>query len=160
MSRKILASLFAAALVVPAAAFAQTASPIHVDQPWARASAGQTGAAYLTVRNDGDAPDKLLAVRTPAAGKAELHTMAMDGNVMKMRPVLDIPVAAHGTAQLKPGGMHVMLMDLRTPLKQGDKFPLTLKFEKAGDVSVEVSVEGVGAMGPGAMPMQDHMPQH
>ena len=111
------------------------------------------------MRNDGDTPDKLLAVRTPAAGKAELHTMAMDGNVMKMRPVLDLPVAAHGTAQLKPGGMHVMLMELRAPLKQGDKFPLTLKFEKAGDVSVEVSVEGVGAMGPGAMPMQDHMPQ-
>ena len=159
MTRRILVSLFAAALVVPATAFAQTASPIHVDQPWARASAGQTGAAYLTVRNDGDAPDKLLAVRTPVAGKAELHTMTVEGNVMKMRPVLDIPVAAHGTAELKPGGMHVMLMDLRAPLKQGDKFPLTLKFEKAGDVSVEVAVEGAGAMGPGAAMGGMHMDQ-
>ena len=156
MTRRHLLSLLAVAFLVPAAGLAQKANPIHVDQPWARASAGMTGAVYLTVKNDGDTADKLLAVRTPVAGSAELHTTTMDGNVMKMRPVLDIPVAAHGTAELKPGGMHVMLMDLRAPLKQGDKFPLTLKFEKAGDISVEVAVEGAGAMGPATMNM-DHM---
>jgi periplasmic copper chaperone A len=172
MTRKHLRSLFTAMLLVPAAAIAQHKDAIHIEAPWARASAGMTGAAYLTVKNDGDAADKLLAVSTPAATKAELHSMSMEGNVMRMRPVLDIPVPAHGSVALKPGGLHIMLMNLREPLKQGETFPLTLMFEKAGNVSVQVAIQGVGAMGPGtmpmgkpgmgSMPMGDHgsMPQH
>lgn len=151
--------LFALALLLPVAAVAQTAGKINVEAPWARASTGTTGAAYLTVKNDGDAADRLVAVSTPAAGMAELHTMTMDGNVMKMRPVDAIPVAAHGTAELKPGGLHVMLMELRAPLKQGESFPLTLKFEKAGDVQVSVAVQGVGASGPTPMGQMPGMGQ-
>ena len=143
--------LFALALLLPVAAAAQTGGKITVEAPWARASTGSTGAAYLTVKNAGDAEDRLLAVSTPAAAKAEIHTTTMDGNVMKMRPVDAVPVAAHGTAELKPGGLHVMLMELKAPLKQGDTIPLTLKFEKAGDVPVTVAVQGVGAAGPGSM---------
>jgi hypothetical protein len=144
---------------VPAAAGAQPAGKIRVDAPWARASAGTTGAVYVTVRNDGDMPDRLVGASTPAAAKAELHAMTMDGNVMKMRGVAEIDVAPHGTAELKPGGLHIMLMELKAPLKPGETFPLTLKFEKAGDVPVTVAVQGMGAMGPGAMgPMpMDHM---
>jgi hypothetical protein len=148
--------LFALVTLLPIAAMAQPAGKIRVDAPWARASAGTTGAAYFTVRNDGDAPDKLVGVSTPAAGKAELHMMSMDGNVMKMRGVDEVAVAPHGTAELKPGGMHVMLMELKAPLKQGETFPLTLKFEKAGNVSVTVAVQGMGAMGPAPMEHMDH----
>jgi copper(I)-binding protein len=143
--------LFALALLLPVAAVAQSAGKITVEAPWARASAGTTGAAYLTVKNAGDAEDRLVAVSTPAAAKAEIHTTTMEGDVMKMRPVDAVPVAAHGTAELKPGGLHVMLMELKAPLKQGDTIPLTLKFEKAGDVPVTVAVQGVGAAGPGSM---------
>lgn len=151
MIRTHLVSLAAAAFLIPAAVLAAEPSPIHVEAAWARASAGETGAAYLTVKNDGDTPDKLIAVVTPAAGSAALHEMKMEGSVMKMRPVLDISVPAHGSIVLKPGGYHVMMMELKEPLKQGMSFPLTLKFEKAGDVSVQVAVQGIGAMGPGAM---------
>ena len=143
--------------LVPAAVAAQPTGKIRVDTPWARASAGTTGAVYFTVRNDGDGDDRLLAVSTPAAGKADLHSMAMDGNVMKMRGVDAVPVAAHGTAELKPGGLHVMLMELKAPLKQGESFPLTLKFEKAGDVLVNVAVQGMGATGPAASAPAGHM---
>src|ERR1700754_3488725 len=118
--------LVAALGFVPGIASAQSAGKVSVETPWARASAGTTGAAYFTLKNQGDADDRLVAVSTPAAGKAELHTMTMEGDVMKMRPVDGIPVAAHGTAELKPGGLHVMLMELKAPLKQGESFPLTL----------------------------------
>jgi copper(I)-binding protein len=149
MFRTTIASLFAAAFLVPAAALA--AGPIHVDAAWARASAGMTGAVYLTVKNDGDTPDKLLAVRAAPADSAALHEMKMDGEVMKMRPVLDLTVPAHGSVTLKPGGYHVMLMGLKERLKKGDSFPVTLIFEKAGDITAQVAVLGVGAMGPEAM---------
>jgi len=148
--------LFALALLLPVAAVAQPAGKITVEAPWARASAGTTGAAYFTVKNEGDVDDRLVAVSTPAAAKAELHSMAMDGNVMRMRAVDALPVAAHGMAALKPGGIHVMLMELKAPLKQGESFPLTLKFARAGDVQVNVAVQGMGATGPAPMGHMDH----
>jgi copper(I)-binding protein len=137
-------------LSVPA--HAQHKSAIEIAEPWARASAGTTGAAYMTLRNTGDAADRLIAASSPAAGKTELHTMTMEGDVMRMRPVAGIEVKPHGSTELKPGGLHVMLMGLKGPLKPGDRLALTLKFEKAGEVSVEVPVRAAGAMGPGAMP--------
>jgi copper(I)-binding protein len=75
------------------------------------------------------------------AGRVELHTMSMDGNVMRMRQVDSIDIPAGKTVELKPGGLHVMFMDIKTPLKTGASFPLTLKFEKAGDVKVNVAVQ-------------------
>ena len=138
--------------LVPGVVAAQPTGKIRVDAPWARASAGTTGAVYLTVRNDGDIPDKLVGASTPAAVRAELHTMSMDGNVMRMRPVEEVPVVPHGTAELKPGGLHLMLTELRAPLVAGQTFPLVLKFDKAGEVHVTVSVTTAGAMGP-----QEHM---
>jgi periplasmic copper chaperone A len=142
--------------IVPVTAIAQPAGKIRVDKPWARASAGTTGAVYLTVRNEGDMPDKLVGASTPAAGKAELHTMIMDGNVMRMRGAGAIDVVPHGTVELKPGGLHLMLMELKAPLKQGETFPLTLKFDKAGDVLVNVGVTSIGATGPGPMNQMNH----
>jgi copper(I)-binding protein len=125
-----------------------SSSGVEVVQPWARASAGQTGAAYMTLKNNGATDDKLIAASTAAAAKAELHNMIMDGDVMRMRPVDGIPVKAHGAAELKPGGLHVMLMGLKAPLKQGDSIPVTLTFEKAGKVSVQVPIQAAGAAAP------------
>ena len=121
-----------------------------VEQPWARATPGKgkTGAAYLTLSNHGATADRLLAVATPIAKRAELHGHMMDAGVMKMRPVTAIEVAPGTPTVLQPGGLHVMLMGLRAPLKEGDRFPLTLTFEGAGSVEVQVDVAGVGAMGP------------
>jgi len=126
-----------------------------VERVWARASTGATGAVYLSISNHGTAPDRLLAVRTPMAEKAELHESKMENGVMKMRPLGPITIGPSQSAVLKPGADHVMLMGLKQPLKQGETFPLTLTFEKAGDIQVNVKIEGAGAMGADAM---DHGP--
>lgn len=128
------------------AASAQTAT-IEVQHAWARASAGKSGAVYLTIRNTGPAEDRLLAAATPAAGKAQLHTETEENGVMKMRPVKSITVKANGETILKPGGMHVMLIGLTQPLVAGTSFPLTLTFEQAGKIDVTVVVEKAGSMG-------------
>ena len=133
-------------------AFAQTtsAAPIMVENAWARATPGniKTGGAYMTLKDMGTSPDQLVGVSTPVADKAELHIMTEDNGVMKMRPVAAIPVEPGKPTELKPGGYHVMLMGLKNPLKEGDSFPMTLKFEKAGTIQVTVKVEKPGAMAP------------
>lgn len=124
---------------------------IKVMNPWARASAkmARAGAAYVTLENTGDTADKLVSASAPVADKAELHTHIKDGDVMKMREVASIEVGPHAKVALKPGGLHVMLIGLKKPLEKGSHFPLTLNFEKAGKMTVEVTVEGPGAMGMG-----------
>lgn len=124
------------------------ADGIAVEAPFARASAGpvKNGAAYLTLRNDGGEDDRLVAARAPVADRVELHTHLHENGVMRMRQVEAIEVPAGGMAMLKPGGDHVMLMGLKAPLKEGESFPLTLIFEKAGEITVDVAISGVGAM--------------
>jgi len=97
------------------------------------------GGAFLKIQNQGGA-DRLLAASSSAAGMVQLHSMAMDGNVMKMREVEAIELPAGKTVELKPGGLHIMLMGLKAPLKAGSSVPLTLKFEKAGAVTVNLTV--------------------
>ena len=123
---------------------------LTIEQPWARASIGQakTGAAYLTLNNGGDGIDRLLSVATPAAKHAALHTHLMEAGIMKMRPVEAIEVAPGAPTVLAPGGLHVMLMGLAAPLVEGESFTLTLTFEHAGAIEVEVRVQGIGAMEP------------
>ena len=111
---------------------------------WARATPVKTGAAYIAVRNDGDAPDKLVGVATDKARMVHLHESKMDNGVMKMRAVDALDIPPHQTVTLKPGGYHIMLMGLSAPLKVGDSFPLTLTFAKAGTVSVDVQVKPAG----------------
>lgn len=148
------ASLVAGLLVAGATTigFAQTmtSAPITVERAWARATPGAvtTGGAYMTVIDHGTAPDRLIGVATPIAGKAEVHEMTNDKGVMKMRMVHGVTVEPGKSLELKPGGYHVMLMDLKQPLKDGDSFPLTLTFEKAGNIPVTVKVGKIGAMGP------------
>ena len=117
-------------------------------QPWARASAGMAanGAAYMTITDDGAQPDRLVAASSPVCATAQLHTHMMKDGVMEMRPIAGIDVNPGTAVRLQPGGLHVMLMQLKKPLKQGQTFPLTLTFEKAGAVTVEVAVGAPGAM--------------
>ncbi len=121
---------------------------VSVTNAWARATPGQAeaGAAYLTIESP--TGDRLTALSTPVANKAELHTMSMDGNIMRMRPLADIDVPAGKPVTLQPGGTHIMLMGLKAPLRVGQSFPLTLQFDKAGAQQVTVSVEKPGASGP------------
>ncbi len=118
---------------------------IDIGHPYARASApGQpTGAGYLSLTNAG-AADKLLSASADVSSKVELHSMSMDGTVMRMRQVDAIDVPAGQTVKLEPGGLHIMFVGLKAQLKVGDSFPMKLRFEKAGEVMVEVKVQATG----------------
>jgi copper(I)-binding protein len=146
MSIKILA--FAAGLVVASAALAQPAQ-LEVNNAWAGATPGkaENGVAFLTIQSP--TADRLVSASSPVAKKAELHTMSMQGMVMKMRPITGLDIPAGQPVTLKPGGEHIMLMGLDQPLHEGQSFPLTLDFEKAGPRTVTVNVEKAGARGPG-----------
>jgi copper(I)-binding protein len=137
ISRLLFAS--AAALLMATAAGAQTAP--RVEEAWARPTvAGQTsGGAFLRIIG-GSTGDRLVSAGARVAKVAELHTMEMDGNVMRMRPVAAIDIPAGQTVELKPGGLHVMFVGLTQKLQTGTSFPLTLRFEKAGEVQVDVQV--------------------
>lgn len=125
------------------------AQDILVEAPWARESPPgvKNGAAYLTLVNQGEETDQLIAASAPVADAVELHTHLTEGGVMKMRQVEAIEVAPGTPTVLEPGGLHLMFIGLAAPLTAGDRFPLTLSFEKAGDLTVEVPVirpDGVG----------------
>lgn len=127
------------------------AGDLVVTQAWSRATpkGAKAGAGYLTIENKGSTPDRLVGGSADVAGKVEIHEMAMSNGVMKMRPLEKGLVIEPGkTVKLAPGGYHVMLMDLTSPLKQGEKLPITLEFERAGKVTISFDVEGVGAQGP------------
>ena len=125
---------------------------IDIGHPYARVTvAGQPiGGGFLKLNNRGG-DDKLLSATAAVSASVEMHTMNMDGDVMRMRQVDAIPLPAGKTVELKPGGYHLMFVGLKAPLKAGEKFPLKLKFEKAGEVEVIVNVEASGAAaGPAA----------
>jgi periplasmic copper chaperone A len=146
-------TLLAAGLItVSSVAFAQQPG-IQIDHVWSRAAmAGRQGAVYLTITDTGQ-PDTLTGVTTPIAGTAELHQSFDDHGVMKMRPTASLPVEPGKTLTLAPGGYHIMLTDLKQPLKEGDSFPVTLSFAKAGQVTATAIVAKAGAA---AMPGMDH----
>lgn len=138
----LLRFIFAAALAWPLAFAAPAAAdgPLTVEDARARILLpSRPGAAWLTIRNAGGA-DRLTGAESPAADRIELHTHVHEGGVMMMRRVEGIEVPAGGEAALEPGGDHLMLFGLKAALAPGDAFPLTLIFEKAGRVTVEVRV--------------------
>lgn len=137
---------------------AQTAAPV-VEAAWARPTVqGQSGGGAFLRITGGAAADRLLSAAAPVARSTELHTMEMDGNVMRMRPVAGIAVPAGQTVELKPGGLHLMFSGLTQPLKTGTTFPLTLRFERAGDVKVDVKVMAQGAPAAGGGHEAPHKP--
>jgi copper(I)-binding protein len=106
-------------------------------------------AGYMTITNKGSAADRLIGGSTAAAGRVEVHEMALKNGVMTMRPLTGgLPIEPGKTVTLAPGGYHMMFMDLKAPLKQGEKVPVTLEFEKAGKVNVTLDVQSVGAKSP------------
>jgi copper(I)-binding protein len=132
------------------AGFGALAADISVTQAWARATVpGQkAGGVFLRLDNKGNA-DRLLSARADVCEAVELHSMTMDGDVMRMRELLAIELPAGGSVELKPGGLHLMLLGLKSPLKEGSRFGLTLKFERSGELKVDVPVRS-GAAAPGA----------
>jgi copper(I)-binding protein len=143
--------LIANFLATPLRAEEIKAGDLLITQAWSRATPGgaKIGGGYLTIENKGSAPDRLIGGSADIAGKVEVHEMAMNNGVMTMRPLeKGLAIEPGKTVKLAPGGYHLMMFDLKGPLKQGDKLPVTLEFEKAGKVTVSLDVQGVGAQAP------------
>ncbi len=137
MRRMVLVAILL--LVGSFVAAAQT--PVEVKNAWARpAPKGGNSAVYMEVHNARPEPDRLVAAGTDVAEAVELHETRMEGGMHRMRKVEAIPVPPNGTVELRPGGYHIMLIRLNTPLHAGDRFPLLVRFERAGRVTVEVVV--------------------
>jgi periplasmic copper chaperone A len=155
LHRRPLLAVFSAALALPAAAQqplqqeAARAGDLAVRQPWTRASGqGATAAGFMAISNGGAAADRLLSASSPAARAMELHSMERDGEVMRMRPVQAIEIGAGQTVTLRPGGLHLMMIGLSQPLRVGETVPVTLRFERAGEVQVALPVQAAGAREP------------
>jgi copper(I)-binding protein len=121
---------------------------LEIGHPWARATppTAPTGGGFLSVKNTGTEPDRLMSVSSPAAQTVQVHEMKMEGNVMRMRELESpLEIKPGETVTLAPGGLHLMMMGLKEPLKQGERVPLTLVFEKAGKIDVELVVVAMGA---------------
>ncbi len=149
--RRWLLAAAVATFALPALAHDYKLGSLEIGNPWTRATppSAQSGGGFLTITNKGTTPDRLVAVRSTASNKTEIHEMRMDGNVMRMRELekgLEIPPGA--TVELKPGSYHLMFMELKAPFAKDAKIPATLVFEKAGSVDVELSVAAMGTASP------------
>ena len=168
-SRLAYAVLVATLLTAPARAQEVRAGDLVITQPWSRATPGgaKVAGGYLTIENKGSTSDRLIGGSADVAARVEVHEMATDNGVMTMRPLdSGLTIEPGKSVKLAPGGIHLMMFDLRSPLKKGDKLPVTLEFEKAGKVKISFDIQGVGAQAPGAAspgtaPMEmKKMPDH
>src|SRR6266436_4592565 len=138
-------------LAAPARAQEVKAGDLVITQAWSRATPGgaKVAGGYLTIENKGSAPDRLIGGSADVADKVQVHEMATSNGVMTMRPLdKGLAIEPGKTVKLAPGGHHLMLQGLKSPLKQGDKVPVTLEFEKAGKVKLSLDVQGIGAQAP------------
>lgn len=138
-------------MATAAVAHGYRTGPLSIQHPWSRETAvGQAvGGGFLTITNRGSREDRLLSGTSPVAAEVQLHTMTMDGGIMRMRQVTDgIAVPAKGSVELKPGGYHIMFMGLKRQLRQGERVPVTLRFQRARSVVVQFAVQPVGSTGP------------
>ena len=163
LDRLAAAALVSALFAAPAEAQEVKAGDLVITQAWSRAtpSGAKIAGGYLTIENKGAASDRLLGGSGDIAGKIEVHEMAMNNGVMTMRPLdKGLTIEPGKTVKLAPGGYHLMIMDLKSPFKQGEKVPVTLEFEKSGKVTLSLDVQGVGAQAPAGADsghtMQDH----
>jgi hypothetical protein len=148
-------TLVAVLMLIAAPGIAQTykVGSIEIERPWARATpkGATVGAGYMKITNTGSEPDRLVGGSVSFAGRFEVHSMTMEQGVMKMRELKDgLEIKPGETVELKPGGYHVMFVDLKEPLKQGEDVSVTLTFAKAGTIEVKYPVEAIGAGGPAA----------
>ncbi|HSI40996.1 MAG TPA: copper chaperone PCu(A)C [Xanthobacteraceae bacterium] len=144
-------ALFAA----PAAAHEFKVGPLDIAHPWARMTpaGAQVGGGYLTVTNHGTAPDRLTGATAEVAERVEIHEMAVKDGIMTMRMLTDgVEVPPGATVALAPGGLHMMLLGLKRPLVQGQRFKGTLSFAQAGTVAVEFAIEGMAGPKEAAAP--------
>lgn len=155
--KKLFVAALAAGLSLSSAVLAAEfkKGDLVIDAPWARGSAmiARNGVVFMTINNHGTAADRLVKAAADLSEKVELHTHLMEDGVMKMRQIEGIDVDPAEPAVLRPGGLHVMLINLKQPLKEGTRFPLTLTFQKAGEVTIEAVVAAPGAM---AAPQTGH----
>lgn len=143
MLRKTLYTVVCTALLAcPTFAHDYRVSDLHVDHPWARAlpPVAPSGAAYLRIENRGEVPDKLIAARSPIAGQVEFHEHIHVDGLMKMQKVDQLAVSPGNSVVFEPGGYHLMMFGLKQPLVTGEHFPLTLVFEHAGNIEVDVMI--------------------
>ena len=150
-ARLVALSVFASLIAAPARAEEVKAGDLVITQAWSRATpnGAKIGSGYFTIENKGTVPDRLVGVSADVAGKVEVHEMAMKDGVMTMRPLpAGLTIDPGKTVKLAPGGYHLMMFDLKSPLAQGDALPVMLEFEKAGKVKVSLDVQGIGAQGP------------
>jgi len=151
MSRAMGALLVAAACIAPASAQTIKVGNLQIEHPWSRATpaGAKIGAGYLVIKNTGTSPDRLVGGSTAAAARVEIHEMTMKDDVATMRPMTGgLPIEPGQTVTLAPGSHHLMFVDLKSPLKQGQKVRASLEFEKAGKVEVTFDVQTVGAKSP------------
>jgi copper(I)-binding protein len=122
---------------------------IEIENAWARATppGAETAAGYMTIRNKSSSPDHLIRAASPLAARVEMHAHLHDGDVMRMRQVKSYDIPANGSLELKPGGGHLMFVDIQRPFKEGEKIPVTLRFERAGERTVVFSVARIDATG-------------
>jgi copper(I)-binding protein len=154
--KKMIAMSFCAVLIGVIAGSSARAEEVKagdlvISQAWSRATpnGAKIGTGYFTIENKGTTADKLVGVSGEVSDKIEVHEMSMNNGVMKMRPVDGgLTIEPGKTVKLAPNGYHLMIMDLKGPLKQGGKVPVTVEFEKAGKVAVTLDVQGIGAQGP------------
>lgn len=146
------ALVFAAGLARPIAADQAAGDTrlgdLTIRGPWARASIGKAraGVAYLTIVNHGDAPERLIGVEGDVARRPSLHGHAMVDGIMRMRPVEAVELPAGASVRFQPGGLHIMLMGLEGPLIEGERMSLTLHFQTAGRIAVEIPIKSATAM--------------
>lgn len=151
-SRLILPALAAIGLLLPATAVIAQTRTVEIHDAWVRLPLGKrtVTAAYAVVENHGPTPLAITSVSSPLAGKAELHEMKMVGQKMEMSPVKQVPMAADGRAELRPGGFHVMLFDLKRPLREGESVDLTLTFSDGTTATIVAPVRSEAPEAPAA----------
>ena len=150
MARRIaiaVALLAVTVMIGTAAAEDYQVKLLRVSNPFTRATppGAVVAGAFMSIQNQGKEADRLVSASSPVAGVVEIHEMTMDGGLMKMRAVNGIDLKPGATVELRPGGYHIMLEDLKRPLKDGEQIPLTLTFEKGGVLEVKVNVGAMGA---------------
>lgn len=150
MTRSTLAAIAALLLTGTAIAHDGAKGALHIDHPVIRATpaGAPVSGGYMIIRNEGAQADRLLGGSAEFAGRVEVHEMAMDGDVMRMREIEGgIEIPAGGQVTLRPGGLHVMFMQLAEPMVEGTQWPATLTFEQGGDVAVTFTVEDMKTIG-------------
>ena len=145
-----LSSLLFLLFAFPATAESVRGGDLVVEAPWARASIGTSrpSAAYITIRNEGSSADVLTGIETEISSMPEVHEIKTNDNVSTMSPAGLVEIPAKDAVKLAPGGLHIMLIGLQRALVEGERFPMTLIFEKAGRVNVSVPIYSLGASGP------------